>query len=203
MALKPFSSSSFINEKMPAPPVPAPLADDVLDDEMLAEVLGDSSDFSGATDLCLSFRKIRHIENLQCLNKLVKLNLSNNRLTEVHNIAHLETLEICDLSFNRIKELSDDFRALKKLRELSLFSNEITDLGLLPELSSLLILNVGDCKILEAKSFLPLRKLKGLRSLTAKDNPCATGHRAEEYNAYILAYLGRMLRYFDYRHRRC
>jgi hypothetical protein len=57
----------------------------------------------------------------------------------------------------------------------------------------------GRCKIADTESFLELRKLTGLRSLTAKENPCAQGKAYDDYNAFIFAYLGRMLFYFDYR----
>jgi hypothetical protein len=66
---------------MPAPPIPQPLCDGVLD-EAINEALN-GSDSRDVQELDLSFRRIAKIENLVCLESLVVLKLSNNRVSSL------------------------------------------------------------------------------------------------------------------------
>ena len=186
---------------MPAPPIPEPLSDAVLDDEVIMECLGAQNIERDIVDeLDISFRRIKCIENLVCFDKLLVLRLSNNRISVIENIAHLKSIQILDLSFNDVLSADTmELKSLSSLCELNMFSNKLSDLGVLPELSSLVVLNVGSNDIAELEKFLPLRKLGRLQALTAKDNPCSKDGKADEYNSFILSYLGKCLRYFDYR----
>jgi hypothetical protein len=56
----------------------------------------------------------------------------------------------------------------------------------------------GSNRIEKLESFLPLRKLTELRALVASDNPCSEKF-VEDYEAYVLAYLGNCVRWLDYR----
>ena len=57
---------------------------------------------------------------------------------------------------------------------------------------------LGRNKIEALESFLPLRKLTQLRALMADGNPCAD-RLPEDYEAYVLAYLGTAVKWLDYR----
>ena len=56
----------------------------------------------------------------------------------------------------------------------------------------------GSNKIEKLESFLPLRKLEFLRAVVAQGNPCSDKF-VEDYEAYVLAYLGGKVRWLDYR----
>lgn len=100
-------------------------------------------DWANAETLDLSFRRVAKIENIVCFDKLASLSLSNNRIKDVANLEHLKTLTALDLSFNLVETLPESLRMLTALRELSLFSNELTDLRVIDEIPQLSVLNVG------------------------------------------------------------
>jgi len=60
------------------------------------------------------------------------------------------------------------------------------------------LIALGSNKIEKLEAFLPLRKLADLRALVASDNPCSEKF-VEDYEAYVLAYLGKCVRWLDYR----
>lgn len=62
----------------------------------------------------------------------------------------------------------------------------------------LVLSSVGRNKVATLEAFLPLRKLKHLRALTAAGNPCAE-KSMDDYEAFLLAYLGKTVRWLDYR----
>jgi len=51
--------------------------------------------FSEIKSLVFSFRCIAKIDSLQGLNSLTKLQLDNNQITQINNIAHLVSIGIC------------------------------------------------------------------------------------------------------------
>lgn len=53
--------------------------------------------------LDLSFNKIRHIENLECLKNLTNLYFVQNKITKVENLGHLTKLINLELGANRIR----------------------------------------------------------------------------------------------------
>ena len=164
-----------------------------------AEIEDEHADWSKLKSLDLSFRRLRAIDNLVTLDALVTLRLDNNNLTKIENLGHLSSLTWLDLSYNKISCV-EGLDSLVKLRDLSLFSNELTTIGealsTLPELS---VLSIGDNNISSLDELQPLRKLPGLRALTACGNPCSAEEKKDEYEAFVLAYIGARLRYLDHR----
>jgi len=61
--------------------------------------------------LDLSFNRIKKIENINHLHKLIKLFLVNNKITEIENISQLTELTMLELGANRIRVSRTDFRA--------------------------------------------------------------------------------------------
>ena len=72
----------------------------------------------------------------ESLSQIKNLNLYGNDLEDIQAVAELTNLEICSLSFNKIKTLQHFQRSLK-LKELFLRKNQIADLRELQFLSKL------------------------------------------------------------------
>jgi len=53
--------------------------------------------------LDLSFNRIKKIENINHLRKLIKLFLVNNKITEIENISQLTEVTMLELGANRIR----------------------------------------------------------------------------------------------------
>ena len=70
------------------------------------------------------------------LTQIKNLNLWGNDLEDVSALRDLPNMEICSLSLNKINTLRD-FQASKKLKELYLRKNQISDLHELKYLCSL------------------------------------------------------------------
>lgn len=155
-------------------------------------------DWSAETQLDLSYRKIAVVENIVCFNSLTTLSLSNNRIKEASNLDHLVSLTSLDLSFNKIENLPRALASLVNLRELSLHSNQLKELSTIDKFDKLSVLNLGRNQISSLDTFLPLRKLPHLRALMAAGNPCAEKNM-DDYEAFVLAYLGSQVRWLDYR----
>ena len=84
---------------------------------------------------------------------LEKLDLSMCNITHVNNLEKLTNLKILDLSENEIIENIDGLKNLKKLEQLNLYSNKISDikvLNTLPQLSEVNLASNG----LDKKAFL-------------------------------------------------
>lgn len=64
-----------------------------------------------AENLDLSFRRVARIENIVCLDKLLTLSLSNNRIKEIVNLSHLVSLTTLDL----VMDLVDFNNSQRKL----------------------------------------------------------------------------------------
>ena len=70
------------------------------------------------------------------LSQIKNLNLYGNDLEDIQAVQELPNIEICSLSFNKIRSLKD-FHGSKKLKELFLRKNLIADMSELQYLSNL------------------------------------------------------------------
>ncbi|QHI35177.1 Internalin-A [Kordia antarctica] len=90
--------------------------------------------------------------------KLITLNLSNNRISNIDFLTNLTSLEILDLSENKISNI-DALKNLTSLTALNLYQNDISDISALSKLTSLTGLYLSDNQISDLK---PLSKLTSL-----------------------------------------
>jgi len=95
------------------------------------------------------------------LEKVEKLNLSNNKISDVSALAGLTQLTDLHLGFNKISDVSG-LKELKQLTNLELYSNQISDVSALKELTHLTGLNLSENKIDDVG---PSKELKQLKSL--------------------------------------
>ncbi len=75
-------------------------------------------------EVCMSFQNVLKLDNLHGLQNLVKLQLDNNIISSIENIAHLTSLEWLDLSFNNITKI-EGLDTLTRITDLSLFNNQV------------------------------------------------------------------------------
>jgi protein phosphatase 1 regulatory subunit 7 len=83
---------------------------------------------------CRSIHRNSYILNKE--GKIVKLNLTHNRITEIAGLDNLENLEIIDLSYNRITEIKG-LDNLLNLKELNLSHNHLREIKGLDNLMNL------------------------------------------------------------------
>ena len=55
------------------------------------------------TSLDLSFNRVKHIRNLDCLTKLRELYLVQNKISKIEGLEHLQSLTCLELGANRIR----------------------------------------------------------------------------------------------------
>lgn len=107
--------------------------------------------------LDLSFNKIKHIKNLDCLKKLENLYFVQNKISKIENLDQLCNLKNLELGGNRISEISEDsLKYLINLQEIWLGKNSISRLVNLEYLKNLRILSIQSNR---------LKKLEGLEQL--------------------------------------
>ncbi|KAK3244505.1 hypothetical protein CYMTET_45882, partial [Cymbomonas tetramitiformis] len=105
---------------------------------------------------------------------LAFLNLSNNRISRIENLAPLGRLTKLDLSRNDI-EIVDNLECLPLLRELNLQRNRIKSLSSYSwGLPLLELLNLGDNFIGDIHQVRALSHLPALKKLILEGNPIAT-----------------------------
>ena len=75
-------------------------------DTQKAKDTASSTPFTEVNCLIFSFKNVLKIDNLIGFERLVKLQLDNNIIEKIENLAHLSSLEWLDLSFNNISEIS-------------------------------------------------------------------------------------------------
>ncbi|KAG0713560.1 Dynein regulatory complex subunit 3 [Chionoecetes opilio] len=145
--------------------------------------------------LSLQFRGLGSLELVWLLERLTRLEVSNNCLTTTQGIDRLPALTWLDLSFNQIKRLSG-IGALRRLEVLALHNNQLERLekGVLQYLSRLQVLTLANNRLTHLSDVWTLRHLASLASLSLANNP-VSGH---EYPALVLAHLPR-LAYLDHR----
>jgi hypothetical protein len=154
-----------------------------------------------AEALCLSFRGLVRIQNLDCLRCLRKLQLDNNGITRIEGLGSVAgSLEWLDLSFNALTSC-EGLGALPRLTDLSLFHNSITQVAGLEGCSALQCLSLGENALEDLLgSVLYVRKrVPSLEVLTLEGNPlCKLGEGGREvYRPFFLAFCPR-LKYLDY-----
>lgn len=150
--------------------------------------------FEEVETLSFSFKNIMKIDNLRGLTNLTKLQLDNNIISKVENIAHLVHLKWLDLSFNNILKI-EGLNTLTKLTDLSLFNNRIEELAGIDNLSELNVLSIGNNNIENLENIMYLRRFKNLRLVNIAGNPMC---KDPEYRSYVLSHL-KKLKYLDYR----
>lgn len=86
------------------------------------------SNMQHLTYLDLSSNKIENIEPLHSLNNLNELNLSRNNIKDITAIVNLKALTILNLEYNKIEKISKEIYHLDNLLDLNLVDNPIKDL---------------------------------------------------------------------------
>src|SRR5699024_4857399 len=114
-------------------------------------------------------RRIKDIQPLEKLTDLKELHLSGNSITELSVLQHLTNLEELYLSENGIEQLPEEIADLEKLRILYLPFNQIEDISLLEGLTKLEALNIEDNEI---TNFGILANLTELTYLNIDSIPC-------------------------------
>lgn len=155
------------------------------DDSNLVQVtsLGGIEEAINATDVKLSYLKAPDISLVAVLNKVEKLNISNNELKDLDFIKNMTSLKDLNIGNNSISDLGDleglvglekltatenniirvdDLGELRGLKELYLDKNNIENISPLETLEDLKILSLNSNKI---KSLQGLEKMESLEEL--------------------------------------
>ncbi len=98
--------------------------------------LEDIVHFRDLTKLYCSDNQITDISYLKGLKKLRKLDLSGNMISDISGLGDLADLRELDLSNNKIRDISS-LAKLQRLEDLNLASNKISDISSLKKLTSL------------------------------------------------------------------
>ncbi len=175
----------------------------VIDEELIQSSLADGSEAGGAlslaalvsdaTQLRMSFKNIRKIDNLQGFENLTTLCVDNNVLDSICNISHLVNLKWLDLSFNNISKI-EGLETLTQLTDISLFNNKISAIEGLDSCKDLQCLSIGNNNISSLEVCHYLRKFKKLHLVNLEGNPMC---KEAEYKMMMLAYLPN-IKYLDY-----
>lgn len=120
--------------------------------------------FPNLSKIQLQENKIRHIKNLAFCGQLQILNLANNEIKtdEIRYLENLQYLRTLDLSFNQIEDLAP-FNKLKELQILNLSENEITTIPQLNALSRLKTLDLTGNPIQKIENIHVLERLTELK----------------------------------------
>ncbi|MEG5231447.1 leucine-rich repeat domain-containing protein [Microcoleus sp. B3-D3] len=121
---------------------------------------------SSMTRLDLSDNRITDISSLGSLTNLTTLHLNNNRITDISFLGSLTNLTTLHLNNNRITDISS-LGSLTNLTTLHLNNNQITDISSLGSLTNLTELNLSDNRISDI-SFLG--SLTNLTTLNLRSN---------------------------------
>lgn len=130
--------------------------------------LDDEPDFVGGPLLDMAFNKLKciHLDSIDCCRVLLAYNLIETIYISKQN----PTVEILDLSHNRISVLPDDFfQNLPNLRVIKLQGNHISSIPELSACNNLEELWIGDCLGGNSISGLPALP-PSLRVLMASNN---------------------------------
>ncbi|XP_035249807.1 toll-like receptor 22 [Anguilla anguilla] len=148
---------------------------------------------SFVNEMDVTSNKISHVSELafKPLEQVKNLRLGHNKMTVVPSaIRHLPALEMVDLSFNRICNIScSDFAHLRQLSDLHLFHNHISDLSpcVFKDLPSLQTLKLGTNKLLSITGvFSGLQKLQHLE---LRNNKLSSIRKADFESLCSLIYL--------------
>ena len=151
--------------------------------------------FSEATSLSFSYKNLCKIDYLTPFEALTKLQLDNNIITEIKNLAHLTNLRALDLSFNNLAKI-EGLETLTKLKDLSLYNNQIAKLeGMDALCGTLESFSVGNNALERLDEVMYLRRFEKLRIINLAGNPMCD---EEDYVPYVLSHLPD-LKYLDHR----
>jgi len=151
--------------------------------------------FSEATSLSFSYKNLCKIDYLTPFEALTKLQLDNNIITEIKNLAHLTNLRALDLSFNNLAKI-EGLETLTKLKDLSLYNNQIATLeGMDAFCGTLESFSVGNNALERLDEVMYLRRFEKLRIINLAGNPMC---EEEDYVPYVLSHLPD-LKYLDHR----
>ena len=95
--------------------------------------------------------------------KILILDLSSNKLTDISVIKLFKNLENLNISFNKIKDISV-LKDLNKLEYLNISDNNITDISVLKDLNNIINLDIFNLK-LESDQIQYINSLNNLRIL--------------------------------------
>jgi len=98
------------------------------------------------------------------------LNLSNNSIARIQNLAPLVSLTALDISGNQITH-ADGLEDLPRLVELDLSRNRLASAQGVEPCTELRCLNLSDNQITEIEALRPLQSLPALHTLTLEGNP--------------------------------
>ncbi|MFC2146235.1 COR domain-containing protein [Acidobacteriota bacterium] len=117
--------------------------------------------------LAISNKKLRRLPALLSkFQRLEKLVLNNNQISDISNLNELKGLMYLDLRSNRINDISS-LKELKELTKLGLQNNQISDISSLNELKGLTVLVLVNNQINDISS---LNELKNLKYVLLMDN---------------------------------
>ncbi|EEY66490.1 protein phosphatase 1 regulatory subunit 7, putative [Phytophthora infestans T30-4] len=117
--------------------------------------IGEISNLSELPKLCsldVSFNKITSLRNVSSARELRELKIYNNKLTNTIGLKANSNLEDLQMNDNQIEEISTDFLALNKLKNLWLNGNRITAVRNLRGCRLLVYLDLGRNKLHGAAS---------------------------------------------------
>ncbi|NLU31443.1 MAG: hypothetical protein GXX04_02310 [Clostridiaceae bacterium] len=118
-------------------------------------------DMAEVTELDLSGYDIENIEEIVYFKNLAKLNLSNNRISDISLLKELKKLRELDLSGNMISDISP-LGGMKYMRKLCLSENRISDISVLKGMPILDVLDLSGNDISDISSLEGLKDLKEL-----------------------------------------
>src|SRR5699024_7643011 len=113
-----------------------------------------------------------NIDALKTLTKLVKLYLSNNKISNIQTLMELVDLEVLSLFKNYIEDI-DPLSKLTKLKELDLSDNNIKNVKALSDLTKLEVLDLVWNRV---SNIEPLINLKDLREVKLFNNLISRNH---------------------------
>ncbi|MCX6583496.1 MAG: leucine-rich repeat domain-containing protein [Candidatus Aminicenantes bacterium] len=119
------------------------------------------SKFQRLEKLVLYKNQISDISNLNELKGLTNLSLSSNQIKDISSLKELKGLTVLDLSRNQIRDISS-LKELKGLTTLYLYNNQISDISILKELMGLTVLSLFKNQISDISSLKELKNLKNL-----------------------------------------
>lgn len=129
-------------------------------DNLISHIKG-LDDLKSVTSLDLSFNKIKHIRNVNHLQKLKELYFVQNRISKIENLEGLDDLTTIELGANRIRDI-ENLEPLKSLQELWLGKNKITEIKNLSSLSQLRLLDLKSNRLTSIDGLEDLSNLEEL-----------------------------------------
>jgi Leucine-rich repeat (LRR) protein len=106
--------------------------------------------------LCLSYKNLTSLDEIELDNNLQQLDLGNNQIKEIGGLSCLTNLQELFLIGNQIEEIGG-LSSLTNLRVLYLWDNQIKEIGFLASLTNIQCLHLDHNK---------LKEIGGLSSLT-------------------------------------